>query len=453
MTSPGATAPPPGSAGRPLVLLSLSLGILVFFEAQIVTDRVNLREWQDHQAAYNELQLASGLDPIKQGIRALRPLGKDQDERCVSCHLGMVLPDAHRPPFQGHPPLACRMPLTRMGCVSCHRGEPLRLTRAGAHGVDPPSARRTLGSSSFWLQAGCAQCHLSRAKGVLRYDASVVPDVSRGSELFISQGCHACHRIDGLYRFGDSAPRLSRLGSRRTRREIRQFLLRPRQDSTTSPMPPLDLPKRQTRQLVLFLLAQVGVDSELGSSAKSAALSAWHRPSLSSHFADEYPAANNPAAGALWARRAGCAGCHRLGEQDGGVPDLRHVGWTATAREIKDMLTRPGSRVPGTHMPALELPRSVVDSVASYLALQKIPLPSSPTRVLREVCNRCHGLRRDPKSVVLTRRPPLLTRGLSRAKFVNTVSKGRPGSAMAPWGRVLSREFVEAIYKALGDSP
>ena len=75
----------------------------------------------------------------------------------------------------------------------------------------------------------------------------------------------------------------------------------------------------------------------------------------------------------------------------------------------------------------------------------------SPGETLAEVCARCHGKGRDPRHVVLARRPPILEGGPlpSREAFIETASRGRKGSAMAAWGRALSPAFLGQIYELL----
>jgi len=210
-------------------------------------------------------------------------------------------------------------------------------------------------------------------------------------------------------------------------------------------MPPVALPASELDQLLAFLAAQVAPPR--GPAAP--------RPALLDHFAAE-PLEPGPAAGAAWARRLGCVGCHRLGESDPGVPDLRHVAWIATDEELRASLLEPQRRFPGSAMPPLHVPPDVEASLLEYLALLRAPLPSSPAAVFREVCARCHGRQRDPKSVVLARRPPLLEAGaisLPRDRFVRAVLEGRKGTAMRAWGRVFTPAFAEALYQELRRAP
>lgn len=445
---------------RRILLVGIPLFAVVALLAKVVLDQLPITEWRSYQSTYNELQRVDGLPAFRPQIQEITPSSTRQPERCVTCHLGMLLhadARAHRAPFQAHPPLPCPLTVAQVGCVSCHRGDPQKLTVEGAHALDEDSPRRVLdwraeAGRRLALQAGCAQCHLRRQHGVLRYEHEIVPDIAAGMDLFLSRGCYACHRVAGVYRFSDAGPDLTRVGSRLSRRVIRRHLVKPQARRPTSQMPPTSLPDRELERLTLFLVAQTGPDRELGSSARSQ-LASLGSPRLSNHFRSEYPASESSAAGALWARRVGCLGCHRLGEGDAGVPDLRLVGWTTAAQELRSTITRPQGRFPKSLMPALQMPPAVVESVVLYLAMQKRPLPSEPHTVFAEVCGRCHASDRDPAWVVLNRAPPLLSgkgrRLPDRDAFVETARKGSPSTAMAAWGRVLSQTFLHGIYRHL----
>jgi mono/diheme cytochrome c family protein len=448
---------------RRLLLIGIPLLAVVALLAKVVLDQlpIPITEWRSYQSTYNELQRAGGLPAVGPRIQEITPSSTGKPERCVTCHLGMLpraRAHAHRAPYQAHPPLPCSLSVIQMGCIGCHRGDPLELTVEGAHALEEGSPRRVLdwraegGDRRLALQAGCAQCHLAREHGVLRYEPEIVPEIAAGMDLFLSRGCYACHRVAGVYRFSDAGPDLTRVGSRLSRRVIRRHLVKPQARRPTSAMPPTSLRDRELERLTLFLVAQAGPDRELGSSGRSQ-LASLGSPRLSDHFRSEYPASESPAAGALWARRVGCLGCHRLGEGDGGVPDLGLVGWITAVQELRSAITRPQGRFPKSYMPALEMPPAVVGSVVSYLALQKRPLPSEPRTVFAEVCGRCHASDRDPAWVVLNRAPPLLygkgRRLPDRDSFVATVRKGSKGTAMAAWGRVLSETFLHGIYRHL----
>jgi mono/diheme cytochrome c family protein len=426
---------------RRLLLICVGLGALLALAGDLLVRRLALTEWRGVQRRYNEQQRREALPSIAEGIRAVD--GPHGPERCVTCHLGTVLPDAHDPPFSAHPTLPCTEPLHRLGCVSCHGGVPLALTRARAHGLEPAfAASRLLPAAQ--RQAGCAVrgCHGRVSHGVLTYDGAA-EEVALGLELFLARGCPACHRLDGVYHASaESGPSLSGVGARLSRSALAERLAHP-----TPPMPPVE-PGQGLDRLLLLLQAQRQPDPRDRPS-----------PRLLDHFpAAELPSSPSPAAGALWARRLGCAGCHRLGPADAGVPDLRHVAWTTTAEDLRESLLHPERRFPGTRMPALGANETLVESLVQYLALQRVPLPSSPPAVFAEVCARCHGVRRDPRHVVLSRRPPLLEKDLrlSREAFVETAARGRKGTAMAAWGKALPPAFLGQIYDLLrerGGSP
>lgn len=421
-------------------LLALVLGALAAVGLGAAWDRVLPAPWQRHQRAYNALQVAAGRTAVAEGIRALAP-DPQRPERCVSCHLGPVLVEAHpastSPLLRRHPRLSCAQPLLQLGCVGCHRGDPARLTASRAH------AGLLRGEA---IQAGCAGCHLSRDRGVLRYDADVAPQVARGQDLFITHGCTACHRVAGVYAAALRGPRLSAVGALRSRAALKERLLRP---SRTTPMPPFVGQGPDVAALLTFLQAQVGPRRERGTSAAQAALAEAARPRLEQHLELTPPVTPNRAAGALWMRRAGCVGCHRLSPSDGGVVDLQRVGWYLGEEELREALLQPQRRFPGTFMPPLSLARTVQQSVQLYLSAQRSPLPSGASEVFTEVCARCHGPRPDAKTAVLVKRPPRLIPPPALARFVELATRGSKGTAMAPWGRVLSRGFLEALHARL----
>jgi cytochrome c1 len=133
-----------------------------------------------------------------------------------------------------------------------------------------------------------------------------------------------------------------------------------------------------------------------------------------------------------------------------GVVDLRHVGWYRSASELKQSLEQPQKQFKGTYMPQMNLTPAELESLVLYLELQKTPLPSSAAQVFGQICARCHGSARDPKVVVLARKPPQLSRRrVSQDTFTATLTKGRQGTAMPPWGRVMSRAFIDALFKEL----
>jgi mono/diheme cytochrome c family protein len=434
-------------------LLILLCGLLLGAAAFLLGDRLSPGEWRLIQREYNRRLGAVARPTVAIGVRATASPRPDRaEERCVTCHLGTVLPDAFdAAPLRRHPPIGCRLRPSDIGCTPCHRGDALRLSAGGAHAVGRPAQLLDwrVTDRRAALEPACAGCHLGRSSGVLLYERAVVPRVAAGMELFLSQGCFACHRVDGVFVASDHGPALSEIGWSRSRAELARALAQPQRRSDASPMPPLVASAEETEQLLSFLQAQVGVRRELGSSA-SAVLEAGRRRVLADHFSSDYPADANPAAGALWARRVGCGGCHRLAAGEAGVPDLTRVGWYMSSTELSDVLRDPRRRVAASLMPRLEMPEPVVGGIVQHLSVQRHPLPSAPCDVFGELCARCHGPRRDARGVVLSRRPPSLGDRVSPPAFLEAVSKGRRGTAMAPWGGVLGGDFIRGLRACAG---
>lgn len=424
-------------------VLLVVVGLLLTFAGRHLLRLLAPSGWERVQARYNVRARAAGRRPIAVAVRALRRQGAptSDEERCVSCHLGMVLPQAYaEAPLAAHPRLACSISLRRAGCVVCHGGEGAALDAGRAHGALPglipllgykvkagPKRREA-------LQPGCVSCHRSERGAVLRYPRHIAPTIAAGRALYLARGCPSCHRLSGLPTLGEAGPPLDGLGLRRSAAAIEAALTKP-----PKPMPPVRLAAAELRALVLFLQAQ----------RRRALPLVVRAPRLLEAFDAPLPAPS-AAAGALWARRVGCLGCHRLGEADGGVPDLRSIAWVRSEQELTEALEKPHVRFSGTMMPAVR-EKALRELLLPWLLLQRAPLTGDARQIFARVCQPCHGPQRDPGWVVLSVKPPTLVRGgkLSKAAFVKIVREGKPGRAMAPWGRLFSPAFVEQIYDAL----
>lgn len=438
-------------SGTTRALTFVAIGFAAAIAMGLAIDALRPRPWRSMQLEYSARLTQAGLQPIPIGIRSVPGAGGTQD-RCVSCHLGMVLPASFDGTFARHPDVACAAGPSEQGCISCHRGEPLGLEERFAHGRDRETPRALLAGHPSDrgirdIEAGCASCHVDRDDGALHYDQQKVPEVARGLEVFVTHGCRSCHAVSGVAQLGEAGPPLTRVGLHRSRSWIRSKLRTPQNTVVSSPMPPLDVANEEAERLELFLMAQIGPERELGTTR--AALTFTDTARFVDHMPPDLPMQPTAAAGALWIRAAGCAGCHRIDDHGGGVPDLRRVGWYAKADRLRNALTDPSSFAKGTYMPQAAVPANALDAILAYLSLQRAPLPSSQESVLTEVCGPCHGPARDPKFVVLSTRPPdvgEMARRLAADDFATVVEQGREGTAMAPWGRVLSRTFVVGMH-------
>lgn len=427
---------------KKIFVLSVAAGLLLTLFFQAAAHFGGFGQWRGYQRQYNKLRASQKQAPIAVGVRELQPQQNNAKQRCVTCHLGTVLEHAPQKPFTKHPKVDCPLAIEQQGCTFCHRGEPHALTVKEAHGLDQKSRRRVLdwqggADRQTYLQAGCASCHYRRENGVLKYSEAIVPAVAAGEQIFFEQGCSFCHQIDGLYNAKQNAPSLSRVGLKYPRPELLAILLKPRSLNPSSPMPPLSLSLEKQKELVTFLLAQT-TKSEAG-----------RKILLTDHFATEEVSYPNPATGARWLLRAGCAGCHVIGEKDNGVVDLRRVGWYRSEEELANILDEPTKYFAGTLMARLELPVPLKESIVQYLALQQRPYPTTAAAMWQQVCGKCHSENRDPKSVVLAKTPPSLN--LTREKFEETVRNGRSRTAMIGWGRMFGPRFISELYQHKGE--
>lgn len=278
-------------------------------------------------------------------------------------------------PFELHP-------LPEYGCVSCHQGNGQGLTTDRAHGPvwdgqyekeylgpqptfldqdpshDPPFSRVFNGKPGERLlfqttplfpgalmEAKCVQCHeashLSLEDQRREKKRSLVPHYLAGEQLYVINGCYACHRIAGLFR-GGVGPDLTAVGKGYPW-EIKQKIAWPQGNLPTSTMPNLRLDHAPLEKLMTFLLAQTGRFYAVGRTQRAAALKAWEqgekvmleRPVPAERIDDL-------SFGMQVFATEGCASCHRLegyrsqvhlrGEQDTQwfrslFPEVVHYGY------------------------------------------------------------------------------------------------------------------------------
>jgi len=185
----------------------------------------NKAEWKDYQSTYFKMaaenfdkQAAAEKDPAKaavfrdQASKARRmPLeirqiivgDLNRFDRCTTCHVAMdeyTNPTLKTPadwanPYKGHPKvdeaLVKSHPFTKFGCTSCHEGQGLATTAAGAHGHVLHWEHPMLSVKAGHIQGSCVKCHdnFERLKG-----AEVA---AKGRALFKQHGCYGCHAING----------------------------------------------------------------------------------------------------------------------------------------------------------------------------------------------------------------------------------------------------------------
>lgn len=136
-------------------------------------------------------------------------------------------------------------------------------------------------------------------------------DYQRGKELYISQACYACHRINGFSR-GGVGPELTRAGEQYPW-YLKRKLMWPQGDLSTSTMPNMHFDTKELEDLMTFLLAQKGNTRAVAKTDYQAAMLAWE---AGRKMDWEKPISPTQMYDLRYAMTVfatqGCAACHRL---------------------------------------------------------------------------------------------------------------------------------------------
>lgn len=254
-------------------------------------------------------------------------------------------------------------PLQEYGCVSCHNGNGQGLVTDKAHGPvfdhtyetefmghkaeflerdekndppfskvfnDKPGHKLLFQTSPLYvgalMQAKCINCHLTTSdkeslvsllgeqtsfKGVPSEIDSLLPNYEKGKELFVTQGCYACHRIAGYAR-GGVGPELTKEGNSYPW-FIKESIVWPQADLKTSTMPNYRLDHDEVENLMTFLLAQKGEREVLKGTLYHTYVTKWDRGALQPWEKSSSAAQiHDLDYGMTIFATEGCAACHRL---------------------------------------------------------------------------------------------------------------------------------------------
>jgi mono/diheme cytochrome c family protein len=311
-----------------------------------------------------EPRMAGAPEPFRQHPRTPHTPGDIGRFGCVACHLGQgrattmaeahgqvrdwsspILPVRYTEAACGRCHLADAVPeasllsegralMTRVGCFGCHKvaghegwkseapdlaglSQKTNPAWLAAWIQSPRSLRPATWMPEFKLSAGEIDSVVaflwSRPPRVdLDADlpAVVAPgDPEHGKLLFSTSRCISCHSIEG--RGNGSAPELSGMGSKVTRRWLLAFLADPQRFYPDTRMPRYHFSARDVADLADYMM-----DEFTDASAPAPA------PGL--HSADRVVQA-----GETIFRRSGCNGCHQIGGQAQGAaigPELTGIG-------------------------------------------------------------------------------------------------------------------------------
>ena len=167
-------------------------------------------------------------------------------------------------------------------------------------------------------------------------------------------------------------------------------------------------------------------------------------------------------AGKAYFREQNCIRCHSLNGKGGNIgPELVGVGGKRDAEWLNQHFRNPSAVVPGSAMPAFDLPMETLNALSAYLlrlndpsspALQDRPVIEKGGQVFYETgCLQCHLLLGAGMKGMA---PDLSQVGSRREKggIIDQVTNPRshnPGSIMPIYGEKLKREEIEAAAEFL----
>ncbi len=471
-------------------------------------------KWERHQTAYfdqaralaktnNERAALDGRHPRIEQTTVNR-FGDNRVDRCVTCHIGADDPRfaQHAQPLKSHvfsEELGDRMvngkwerrhKFSDFGCTVCHDGQGRGLETEYAHGEDHFWPEPLLGyvtqhgwrndfkdklKGKEYLQANCAQCHTEE-------NFKSTPLVTQGRQLFFSQNCYGCHRIEGLAN-GTLGPDLSEVGKKFKPDYLWESIADPRANSKASFMPKFNLSDAEIKALVIFLKSRRGLNFNetsldryraqlAGKEAKDKAASPA-APTIVGRAAPAAPgvvpasvvgagttlAASGVAAGEKLINDKSCLACHKLGNKDGGVaPDLSFVGLVKDEKWMLGHFRNPRALVPDSIMPTFSFADAEFSALTAYLKTMTVkPVANTPAELYQNACARCHGEKGNGQGQIAVYLDPF-PRDLTKAAFMNnktderiltSLKEGVPGTSMPAWKGVFTEEQLRGVMNYL----
>jgi mono/diheme cytochrome c family protein len=324
-----------------LSLLALALIIFAVWQASTPS-------WKNYQLEYFQLEAQGEPNQVTKAAVLNTPLqihqimlpGLQRVDRCTTCHLGVDDPTMKNAPepFRYHQGLGPHTP-SRFGCTICHGGQGLATDVKNAHG-DVPFWQTPLLPADY-IRASCGRCHKDG-------DIPGVPELTEGRRLFETEGCHGCHKLNGVG--GSIGPDLTEEGaSQRSPQWLEHHFLEPNVVSPGSAMPNFHFTRDQARALTYYMLSLT--NEEMGAYYASVQL------------------IPSPQYGRQLFVEKDCIGCHSIGGVGSKTgPDLQGVTTRHSLEWLDEQLVNPQLVYPGSSMPEYDLETNARKALVGFLA-------------------------------------------------------------------------------------
>jgi mono/diheme cytochrome c family protein len=214
-------------------------------------------------------------------------------------------------------------PLIVANCVQCHQGTKAKIKEAFekiSQALELKPQQLEISSRHVALQNEKSLIQklyqLTEQSQKVSHNLQTNVDVMiagyhRGKELFISQGCYACHRIAGYSR-ASIGPELTQEGNSYPW-FVKESIVWPQADLPSSTMPNFRLDHDELADLMTFLMAQKGNNKAISEvdykielhSWENGAQMPWEKPVPPAHI-------ENLSSGMHVFATEGCASCHKL---------------------------------------------------------------------------------------------------------------------------------------------
>ena len=329
----------------PPIFFLLSLAALVLIVAAVW--QAGTPSWKKYQLQYLQMEAQGEPNAAAKAAVLNTPLeihqiilpGLQRVDRCTTCHLGVEDPTMKNAPepFRYHQGLGPHIP-SKFGCTICHGGQGLATDMKDAHGN--VSFWQTPLLNASYIRASCGRCHKEG-------DIPGVPELTEGRRLFEREGCHGCHKLNGVG--GSIGPDLTEEGaSERSPQWLEAHFLSPSEVSPGSAMPNFHFTREQARALTYYMLSL--------SSQEMGAYYASEPLIPSSQYGQQLFVEKN------------CIVCHSIGGVGAKTgPDLAGVTKRHSLEWLDEQLVNPQLVYPGTSMPEYDLEANQRKALVAFM--------------------------------------------------------------------------------------